>query len=35
METDQAVQPDALLSLLAKMLNKNCDTEETDDSTTS
>ena len=35
METDQAEQVDAPLNQSTKVLNKNCDTEETDASTTS
>ena len=35
METDQAKQLDALLNQSVKVLNKNCDTEEIDASTTS
>ena len=35
METDQAEQLDACLNYCTKVLNKNCDTEETDISTTS
>ena len=34
-ETDQAQQLDTVLNQSAKALNKNCDTEETDASTTS
>ena len=33
-ETDQAKQLDVLLNQSAKVLNKNCNTEETDTSTT-
>ena len=35
MEADQADQLDALLNLTTKVLNKNCDMEGTDSSTTS
>ena len=35
MESDQAEQLDALINKSAKVLNKNCETEETDVSTTS